>query len=74
MLTYSSKMYGKLGLAPVATASATLGMGVLAMLATFGAVVVIDRFGRRTLMLASMTTILLLSTVLMALGMVYDVQ
>merc|ERR1711935_1019446 len=63
---YSTKIFQSAGLDEAASQSATLGMGGMNVAMTFVSLVMIERAGRKTLMLAGLTEQLLSTTLLLA--------
>jgi len=63
---YSTKIFTLAGLSPQASQSATLGMGSMNVLMTFISLVLIEKAGRKTLMLIGLVAMFLMTTLLLA--------
>jgi len=63
---YSTKIFETAGLDPTQSQSATLGMGAMNVAMTFVSLVLIEKAGRKTLMLVGLVGMLLMTTLLLA--------
>jgi len=62
---YSTKIFSSAGLDPVASQSATLGMGAMNVAMTFVSLILIEKAGRKTLMVSGLVIMLLSTTALL---------
>ena len=63
---YSTDIFKNAGLDDQASQSATLGMGTMNVLMTFVSLVLIEKAGRKTLMVIGLTVMFLMTTLLLA--------
>merc|ERR1712106_1151711 len=63
---YSTKIFKLAGLGPEESQSATLGMGSMNVLMTFISLILIEKAGRKTLMLIGLVFVFLMTTLLLA--------
>merc|ERR1719210_3119322 len=68
---YSTSIFKEAGLDAQASQSATLGMGTMNVLMTFVSLVLIEKAGRKTLMVIGLTVMFLMTTLLLASLLTY---
>jgi len=69
---YSTDIFKNAGLDDQASQSATLGMGTMNVLMTFVSLVLIEKAGRKTLMVIGLTVMFLMTTLLLAALLTFD--
>merc|ERR1719391_1938255 len=68
---YSTSIFEKAGLDPAQSQSATLGMGAMNVAMTFVSLALIEKAGRKVLMLAGLSAMLVMTTLLLASLLTY---
>merc|ERR550517_1829128 len=69
---YSTEIFKNAGLDPQASQSATLGMGTMNVLMTFVSLVLIEKAGRKTLMIIGLCSMLVMTTLLLVSLLTYN--
>merc|ERR1719323_2845769 len=69
---YSTKIFGNAGLDAQASQSATLGMGAMNVAMTFVSLVLIEKAGRKTLMVIGLCIMFIMTTLLLASLLTYE--